>query len=136
MGRQPSHRARYEGSLPFLSDPHPSGERGGVYDSLVSIAIIDAKEYHMSAVSANRLDFENPMLATRQDLASLRQELGHEVRLLKLDMDHRYAMLDLKIDSLHRELAHAAATQRQCLLALLGALVVFSFCVILVLMPV
>lgn len=90
----------------------------------------------MSAVSANRLDFENPMLATRQDLASLRQELGHEVRLLKLDMDHRCAMLDLRIDSLHRELAHAAATQRQCLLALLGALIVFSFCVMLVLLPV
>ena len=43
----------------------------------------------MNAVLTSSSDFENPKLATRQDLASLRQELGHEVRLLKLDMDHR-----------------------------------------------
>jgi hypothetical protein len=89
----------------------------------------------MSAVLTSSSDFENPKLATRQDLASLRQELGHEVRLLKLDMDHRYAMLDLKIGNLHRELSHSAATQRQCLLALLGALVITSFCVMLAFMP-
>lgn len=70
------------------------------------------------------LDFENPRLATRQDVAMLRQELGHEVRLLKQDLDHRFAMLDLKI-------SHAAATQRECVLALSGALVFSSFCVLL-----
>ena len=78
----------------------------------------------------------NAVLASRPDLVSLRQDLGHEVRLLKLDTDHRFAMLDLKIGNLHRELSHAAATQRQCLLTLLGALVITSFCVMLAFMPV
>jgi len=76
------------------------------------------------------------VLASRQEPGLLHQALGHEVRLMKLDMDHRFAMLDLTIDSLQRELSHAAATQRQCVLALLGSMVISSFCVLLAFMSV
>lgn len=67
--------------------------------------------------------------------ASLHQELRHEVRFMKLEMDHRIAMLDLTIDSLQRKLADAAATQRQCIHALVGAMVITSFCVLLAFAP-
>jgi hypothetical protein len=83
-----------------------------VYHYLASIAVVDAKEYAMQP-------------------ASLHQELRHEVRLMKLDMDHRSAMLDLTIDGLQRQLADAAATQRQCIHALVGAMVISGFCMLL-----
>lgn len=68
--------------------------------------------------------------------ASLNQELRHEVRLMKLDMDHRVAMLDLTIDGLQRQLADAAVTQRQCVHALVGAMVFSSICMLLAFMTV
>jgi hypothetical protein len=40
-------------------------------------------------------------------------------------------MLDLTIDGLQRQLADAAATQRQCVHALVGAMVFSSFCMLL-----
>jgi len=85
----------------------------------------------MSTVLASRPDLGNLRQATRQDLELLRRELKHEVRLLKLDIDHRFAVLDVTIDSLQRQLSHVAATHRQCVLALLGAMVIASFCVFL-----
>jgi len=66
-------------------------------------AVVDAKEYAMQP-------------------ASLHQGLRHEVRLMKLD---------LTIDSLQRELALATATQRQCIHALVGAMVISGFCMLL-----
>jgi hypothetical protein len=66
----------------------------------------------------------------------LHQELRHEVRLMKLNMYHRIAMLDLTIDSLQRELADAAATQRQCIHALVGAMFISGFCMLLAFMTV
>lgn len=68
--------------------------------------------------------------------ASLHQELRQEVRLMKLDMDHRIAMLDLTIDSLQRELADAEATQRQGFRSVIGAMVISSFCMLLAFMTV
>lgn len=63
--------------------------------------------------------------------ASLHQELRHEVRLMKLDMDHRIALLDLTIDGLQRQLADAAVAQRQCVHALVGAMIICSICMLL-----
>lgn len=83
-----------------------------MYDSRLSITVVEAKEYVMQP-------------------ASLHQELRHEVRLMKLDMDHRIAMLDLTLDGLQRQLADAAATQRQCVHALVGAMVISSICMLL-----
>jgi hypothetical protein len=76
----------------------------------------------MNAVLASKPDFEYPQLATRHELAMRHLELMHETRMLKGDMDHRFAML-----------LHAADTQRQCILALTGALVISSFCMLLAL---
>ncbi len=87
----------------------------------------------MNAVLASKPDFEYPQLATRHELAMRHLELMHETRMLKGDMDHRFAMLDLTINSLRRDLSHAADTQRQCILALTGALVISSFCMLLTL---
>jgi hypothetical protein len=50
---------------------------------------------------------------------------------MKLNMDHRIAMLDLTIDSLQRQLAEAEVTQRQCFRALVGAMVISSVCMLL-----
>jgi hypothetical protein len=102
-------------SFPISPTPTSSAKRCRLYYLCLSIAVIDAKEYAMQP-------------------ASLHQELRHEVRLMKLNMDHRIAMLDLTIDSLQRELADAAATQRQCVLALVGAMVFGSFCMLLAFM--
>lgn len=84
------------------------------YMILPSASPVDAKEYDMST--------------------ALRMELGHEVRVLKPDLDHRLALLELEIDSLRRELSTAVATQRQCLYFLLGAMLFTSFCTMLAFM--
>ena len=89
----------------------------------------------MNNVLASRTDFEGPRLATRPDLASLYNELRHDVHLLKLEMDHRCTLLDRKIDNLQRQLEHETTTQRQCLLSLVSAMVVFAFCMLVALAP-
>lgn len=89
----------------------------------------------MNNALASRTDFDDPRLAIRHDLASLRQELRHEVRLSKLDTDHRCTMLELKLDNLQRQLDHETTTQRQGLLTLVGAMVVFAFCMLVALAP-
>jgi len=92
----------------FLRSPPPSGDRCGLYDFRLTMAVVDAKEYAMKPTP-------------------LHQVLRHEVRLMKLD---------LTIDSLQRELALATATQRQCIHALVGAMVISGFCMLLAFMTV
>jgi hypothetical protein len=44
-------------------------------------------------------------------------------------------MLELKLDNLQRQLDHETTTQRQGLLTLVGAMVVFAFCMLVALAP-
>lgn len=72
-----------------------------LYDALVSIsvpsdkarAVVDAMERDMGTTLATKQDLERQMVATKQDLALLRQEI-----------ENRFTLQDQKIDTLELRL--------------------------------
>ena len=100
-----------------------------LYDALVSIsvpsdkarAVVDAMERDMGTTLATKQDLL--LLATREDLLAARQDL----QLLKQEVDSRYTLLDQKIDTLRGDITRDLAALDLRLTVKLGSMLFVGF---------
>ena len=83
-----------------------------LYDALVSInvpgdkarAVVDAMERDMGTTLATKQDLALLRQEVRQDLQLVKQELSSVQKELKLEMENRFVLLDQKIDTMQLQL--------------------------------